>query len=258
MKPAFTLAFFLATTAGCAPKATPAVDQATVVAQHASMRLKNSSTSRTLRVLEPGDKVEVLEQQENWYRVRFADIQGWMDESTVVTNATRVRIEELVAASQGQASQNTAVLRDEANMRVEPTRTSSIIRKLPSGTTVEVIERIVVQRDESDRRDIWLKARSSPTEVGWLLESRLTFDVPSDISQYTEGYVYTAVKQVNQVQDSLAGPIRWYVVGERKPGADPEVDFNGIRVFTWNLKKHRYETAFRLREVRGIYPLEIG
>ena len=52
--------------------------------------MKNSSTSRTLRVLDIGDKVVVLEQQDNWYRVRFGDdVEGWMEESTVVTNATR-------------------------------------------------------------------------------------------------------------------------------------------------------------------------
>ena len=86
----------------------------------------------------------------------------------------------------------------------------------------------------------------------------MEFDVPADISQYTEGYAYTVVKQVNQVQDTLAGAIRWYVVGERKPGADADIDFTGIRVFTWNLRKHRYETAFRTKGLRGVYPLEIG
>jgi len=36
------------------------------------------------------------------------------------------------------------------------------------------------------------------------------------------------------------------------------VDFEGIRVFTWNMKRHRYETAFRVKGLRGVYPLEIG
>src|SRR5262249_40349715 len=43
--------------AGCASDLEPAVDHATVVAPHASVRLKSSSTSRTVRVLEPGDKI---------------------------------------------------------------------------------------------------------------------------------------------------------------------------------------------------------
>src|SRR5919198_1348506 len=79
------------------PKPEPTVDQATVIAKNASLRLKNSSTSRTLRVLDTGDKVEVLERQDNWYRVRYGpDVQGWMEESTVVTNGMKGRIQDLV------------------------------------------------------------------------------------------------------------------------------------------------------------------
>ena len=78
---------------------------------------------------------------------------------------------------------------------------------------------------------------------------------PNDIAQYSEGYIYAAVKTINRVQDPIAGQINWYVIGERKPGSDPSVDFHGIRVFTWNMKKHRYETAFRTSGMRGVYPL---
>jgi hypothetical protein len=91
-----------------------------------------------------------------------------------------------------------------------------------------------------------------------VLSSLIQFDVPPEVSQYTEDYTYSAVKPLNQVQDSIAGPIKWYVVGERKPGMDPNLDYQGIRVFTWNNGKHRYETAFRLRGLRGVYPLEVG
>src|SRR5437870_9957289 len=55
----------------CAPRSEPVLDEATVVAKNASLRLKNSSTSRTLRVLDTGEKVDVLEHQDNWYRVRY-------------------------------------------------------------------------------------------------------------------------------------------------------------------------------------------
>src|SRR5262249_49700460 len=134
-------AFLLLT--NCAPKPEPILDEATVVAKNASLRLKNSSTSRTLRVLDPGDRVEVLEHQENWYRVRYGlDVQGWMEESTVVTNETKDRIQKLAAASQNLEPQNTAVLKQDANLRLEPGRATSIIRKIESGTRVEVLERI--------------------------------------------------------------------------------------------------------------------
>src|SRR5262245_49527226 len=171
--------------ASCASKPEPTLDEAVVVAKYASLRLKNSSTSRTLRVLDPGDKVDVLERQGNWYRVRYSsDMQGWMEESTIITNATKERIQKLVAESQSLEPQNTAVLKQEANLRLEPGRSTPIIRRLDSGTKVEVVERTTKQRPGSENaRDMWIKVRATPTEVGWMLATALDFDIPSDIAQ---------------------------------------------------------------------------
>jgi uncharacterized protein YgiM (DUF1202 family) len=259
MKLAFALLAALLVT-GCAPKPEPAMDEATVVAKYASLRMKNSSTSRTVRVLDPGDKVDVLEHQDNWYRVRFGpDIQGWMEESTIITNETKNRITELVAASQNLEPQNTAVLKQEANLRLEPGRSTAVIRKLDGGTRVEVLERKTKPRPGSDTsQDMWIKVRPGPTEVGWVLASSLDFDIPTEIAQYSEDYIYAAVKTINRVHDPIAGEINWYVIGEKKPNSEPNIDFSGIRVFTWNVKKHRYETAFRTKGMRGVYPLEIS
>src|SRR5262249_50441518 len=122
LRSAFLLSFLLTS---CGPKPEPALDQATVVAKNASLRLKNSSTSRTLRVLETGDKVDVLEQQDNWYRVRYgSDVQGWMEGSTVVTNGLKARIQKLAAESQNLEPQNTAVLKQDANLRLESGRSA--------------------------------------------------------------------------------------------------------------------------------------
>lgn len=246
--------------AGCAPKPEPVLDQATVTARNASLRMRNSSTSRTIQVLDTGDKVDVLERRDNWYRVRLGqDVQGWMEESTLVTNEMKGRIQKLATDSENLEPQNTAMLKQDANLRLEPGRSTSIIRRLDSGTKVEVLDRVTKPRPGSETaHDIWLKVRPAPTEVGWMLASAVDFDIPMDIAQYSEDYVYSAVKKINSVQDSLAGQINWYVIGERKPGSDPNLDFEGIRIFTWNMKKHRYETAFRTKGIRGVYPLQVG
>jgi SH3-like domain-containing protein len=243
----------------CGPNSRPAIQQATVNKEHASLRVRDSATSKTLRVLEPGEHVEVLEQQGRWYRVRLGDTEGWMEVSTLLTDDMRNHIQESVNSALNQTPQNTGTLTQDGNLRVDPGRNTAILRRLVARSPVEVLERKTVPRDDAPGRfDAWLKVRSSPTEVGWLLSSFVEFDVPEGIAPYTEDYSYSAVKTLEDIDDPIAGTIHWYVVGERKPGSDPDVDFTGIRVFTWNTKKQRYETAFRKQGLRGVYPLEVS
>ena len=244
----------------CGPKKEPAQEQATVVAKHASVRMKNSATSRTLATLEPDTRIDIMEKQRNWYRIRFGDTQGWMEETTLLTEAMAAKLKAMVDEAKKQETQNTALLRDDANIRLDPGRNTKVMRRLPAESKVEVLERKTLPRPNSNppALDVWIKVRVSPTEVGWLLGSVLDYEAPAGIGGYMEGSNYSAIKPLNTVEDSEVGPIIWYVVGERRPGAPPDVAFDGIRVFTWNLKKHRYETAYRIKGIRGAYPLVAG
>jgi len=259
MKAALTLVLvFSIVLSGCGPKKEPAKEQATVVAKHASVRMKNSATSRTLATLEPDTKIDVMEKQGNWYRIRTGETQGWMEETTLLTDAMASQLQAMVAEAKNQEVQNTALVRDDANLRLEPGRNTKVMRRLAAETKVEVLERKTLPRPNFPAPDVWIKVRVSPTEVGWLLGGVLDYEAPAGIGGYMEGSNYSAIKPLNTVEDSELGPIIWYVVGERRPGAPPEVAFDGIRVFTWNLKKHRYETAYRIKGIRGAYPLTVG
>ena len=35
-------------------------------------------------------------------------------------------------------------------------------------------------------------------------------------------------------------------------------DYNQARIFTWNVKRHRYETAYRERNLMGVLPVTVG
>jgi hypothetical protein len=35
-------------------------------------------------------------------------------------------------------------------------------------------------------------------------------------------------------------------------------DFNQARVFTWNVRRHRYETAYREHDLNGVLPATLG
>ncbi len=35
-------------------------------------------------------------------------------------------------------------------------------------------------------------------------------------------------------------------------------DYDQVRVFTWNVRRHRYETAYRERKLEGFFPVTVG
>jgi len=49
-----------------------------------------------------------------------------------------------------------------------------------------------------------------------------------------------------------------YVMLLSPPKAGLPFDFDQVRVFTWSVKRHRYETAFRIRPVQGYLPVTIS
>src|SRR6478672_8228339 len=107
MKAAMTLILAVSLVmSGCGPKKEPAKEQATVVAKHASVRMKNSATSRTLATLEPDAKIDIMEKQGNWYRIRSGETQGWMEETTLMTDTMGSQLQSMVAEAKKQEAQN--------------------------------------------------------------------------------------------------------------------------------------------------------
>jgi hypothetical protein len=104
--------------------------------------------------------------------------------------------------------------------------------------------------------------RDSHGQVGWMLARRLDVDVPDEIAGYSEGqkivgaYVLTRVHDDESTLPDKMVPEYVSVTNAFKDGLP--YDFNQIRVFTWNTKKHRYETAYRQRDIEGVLPLKIG
>ena len=244
-------------TSGCLPEPLPAIDEATVLADNTSVRLDASSSARTLFRLDQGERVSIIEKRATWYLVRDRDqLEGWMDESTILRDATAAAMRLALSQAASQPVQNTAEAQEIVNLRLDPGRDTDIIRQLRRGTSLEVLERQTTPRPDRNTTDIWFKVRPSPDEIGWVYSQLIEFDIPEAILPFTEGRTYTAVQQLNQIEDPQEGLVNWYVVGERRPETDPALDFDGLRVFIWNLEEQQYETTLRLRNLRGMYPLE--
>ena len=65
----------------------------------------------------------------------------------------------------------------------------------------------------------------------------------------------TTVNDPEAEQDEKNIPIYVTVLSPYKAGL--MYDFDQLRVFTWNVKKHRYETGFRDRNIEGYLPVSV-
>jgi uncharacterized protein YgiM (DUF1202 family) len=107
------------------------------------------------------------------------------------------------------------------------------------------------------RMEDWAMIRLKDGRVGWVLMNPLFMDIPEDVMQYAEGQRVTSYFELRTVQDDVKGPMRdwvWTTISK----AGNQFQFDGVRVFTWNRRLHRYETAFRERDVVGYYPVSTG
>jgi len=224
-----------------------------------------------------GDRVQILERERRFARVRTADgAEGWIEQRYLVTPQVYDGFKQLAEQAQNDPVQATGTTRNDTNLHLDPGRETEHLYQLNQGSKVSILKRATaekslpgegvvkpaVENSQSAKpvtpvlEDWWL-IRDQQAHVGWVLARMVDLDVPLEIAQYAEGQRLVAFFVLDQVNDADK-KVPQYLVLLTEPKDGRDFDFNQIRVFTWNVRKHRYETAYREHDLDGVLPVTVS
>ena len=112
------------------------------------------------------------------------------------------------------------------------------------------------KEDQPKPFDDWWLVRNKEGKVGWVLSRMVDLDIPLEIAQYAEGQRIMGAYVLNNVKDEEKGDVPQYLVVLNEPKDGTPWDFSQLRVFSWNQKRHRYETAYREHNIVGYFPVK--
>ncbi|WP_254061577.1 SH3 domain-containing protein [Granulicella sp. L60] len=270
----------------------PTTQYVYVTAKQTFLRDRVAAVSNRTATVENGDKLQVLEHGRRFVKVQTAKgEQGWIDEKVVATQEIFDQFDGLKQAHQSDPAVASAVVRDEVYLHARPGRDTDRFYRLAEGEKLKLLKRAtlpkpvppgmklaapataaVVGKDGKaagaapelpapPAMEDWWLVRDSKGDTGWLYSRMMDVDAPDAITRYAEGqrivgaYVLTTVNDPEAEQADKDIPVYVTVLSPYKAGLT--YDFDQVRVFTWNVKKHRYETGFRDRNIEGYLPVEM-
>jgi hypothetical protein len=253
-----------------------------VSAVQATLRDQVATIYNRVGTVKNGDRVEILEREKRFSRVRTADgIEGWIEQRNLVDQQVYDALQKLTQENLNDPVQAPGVLRNESNLHLIPGRETDHLYQLASGAKVSILKRGTAEKQPGSAaasarvaaknpnakapagpalEDWWL-VRDAQNRVGWVLARMVDLDIPLDVAQYAEGQRFVAFFILNQVEDPAKEgadkKVSQYLCAITEPHDGLPYDYDQIRVFTWNVRKHRYETAYREHGLNGVLPVTV-
>jgi len=252
------------------------LEVAYVSAPQATLRDQVAAIYNRVGTVKNGERVEIIDHEKRFARVRTASgIEGWVEQRYLVDQKTFDGLQKLTQENQSAPVQAPAILRNETNLHITPGRETEHLYQLATGAKVAILKRAVAEKQTGATpaarpiatkpgakapagpvmEDWWL-VRDDQSRVGWVLARMVDVDVPLEIAQYAEGQRFVAFFRLNEVQDGDK-KVPQYLCVLTEPHDGSPYDYDQIRVFTWNVRKHRYETAYREHGLDGVLPVTV-
>jgi hypothetical protein len=270
------------------------LERAVVGERKATVWSRLAQVREPVATLSYGESVSILERRQETpgrspqVLVRTAHgLEGWMDARQLLAPEIFARATQLLEQSHTmrvQARGRTKVL---TNVRLEVGRAAARFFQLRSGQPVEVFVRAVsalaASSDElpardspaaeraraESRKEDWLFVRAKDEDAGdiagWVRGSFIELDLPEPLRAYAAGIRFVAWFALSRVPESESGseespaPAKfreqYLAVGTTEPEGGA-CDFTLLRLYTWNAKRRRYETAYVESKFCGRLPVE--
>jgi hypothetical protein len=249
-----------------------------------------------VNTLHYGDRVDVLARRNDNVKVRTAAGEvGWIDGRQLLDPTLWQRSAKLLTQSLTLPVQARGRTKVQTNLRVEPGRTQPRLYQFGRGVPVEIVGRSVADwvqtTDEKEssgepesKKEDWYLVRGVATRppgesalrgtepsnttqpgdqstpiAGWVVARFVELDLPDAVREGMASANVRAVAwfELNRVPTASGDQAQYLVAGTKGPEGQP-CDFTTLRVYTWNPKRTRYETAFIENNLCGQMPIRLS
>ena len=251
------------------------LEVAYVSAPQAALRDQVAAIYNRVGNVKNGERVEVLDREKRFARVRTGTgIEGWIEQRFLVDQKTFDALQKLTADNLNDPVQAPGVLRNDTNLHVTPGRDTEHLYQLASGAKVAILKRETAEK-QTARRRYGQKAAKSGTKApaGPALEDWwLVRDTQGRVGMGAGAHgrrrrspgnrairrgsalcrLLCARTKCRTMTREYRSRFPQYLCLLTEPHDGEPYDFDQVRVFTWNARRHRYETAYREHGLNGV------